>query len=339
MSARALPSVPPFAEHGGRLAAARVRYPEAPGPWLDLSTGISPWPYPVPPLDTAVWQRLPDPEDIASLCEAAREAYRAPPGSDVIPVAGTDLAIRLLPRLVDLAREVAILSPTYASHERAWNAAGHLVRRVSDVDALQRAAVAVVANPNNPDGRMVAHAELHDLAKRTATHRGLLVVDEAFADAVPGSSVLEPDADLSATVVLRSFGKFFGLAGLRLGFVITAHPIGKLLRPLLSDWPVSGPALAIGRTALRDVAWRSETCNRLADMAHRLDGVLGSAGLDVVGGTPLFRLAECSDAPALFERLATRGVLVRPFAQWPWLRFGLPETTAELGRLAEALRP
>ncbi len=331
-----------FRVHGGRLEAARRAHPGAPEPWIDLSTGINPIPYPLGTLPVEAFARLPDPADLAGLAETARAAYGAPSDLKVVPVAGSDLAIGLLPRLVAPGRRVAILAPAYGGHARAWAAAGHEVTEIAwDEGAAGRlgaADVAVVVNPNNPDGRLIPVPVLAQAAATAAARGALLVIDEAFADAVPGTSVLGSGIDLAATVVLRSFGKFYGLAGLRLGFALGGHPVLDALAAAVGDWPVSGPALLAGRRALADPAWQAAARERLMAAARRLDAVLTGAGLEVTGGTPLFRYARHPHAGAIFATLCRQGILTRPFAEAPdRLRFGLPADDQAFFRLRTAL--
>lgn len=320
--------------HGGALAGATARYGLPAEGWLDLSTGINPEPWPTPPLGAEAFTRLPDPADLARLVAAARRAYGAAADIRVSPVPGTDLALRLLPALMPESK-VAILSPTYSGHAEAWRDAGHSVRAVSDLPGAAGSTVVVLANPNNPDGRVTApDALLGALAALPAN--GLLVVDEAFAEVAPAVSIVPALGD-PRLVVLRSFGKFYGLAGLRLGFVLGAGPIVARLAALIGDWPVSGPALAIGRGALSDADWRETTRLRLAERRSRLDAVLARHGLTVTGGTDLFRLIAAADAGGLHERLARHGVWTRVFAERPgFIRFGVPRD-ADLARLDAAL--
>lgn len=328
--------VSPFLLHGGQLRLARARFPSAPEPWIDLSTGICPWPYPIPELAVECWNRLPDALDLEALLRQARAAYRVPEAAALAAVAGTDLAISVLPQLVLPATQVSIVAPTYSSHEKSWAAAGHRVRRVSDLGEIGADGLGVVVNPNNPDGRRWQPAELYEAAARLRERGGFLVVDEAFCDVTPELSVLDRDCSLANIVVLRSFGKFYGLAGVRLGFVATAHPIGAALRQAMSDWPVSGPAIAIGTAALADVTWTQTTRERLAATAARLDDTLRAARFEIAGGTSLFTLARHPRAHLMFERLADQGILVRPF-EGHVLRFGLPNCDEHFARLAQAL--
>ncbi|MDX7953475.1 threonine-phosphate decarboxylase CobD, partial [Lichenihabitans sp. Uapishka_5] len=314
------PAVAALAVHGGRIFAARAAFPDAPEPWIDLSTGINPHGYSIGSLPADAWQRLPDLEALAGLEAAARAFYRAGPQAGVVAAPGTQALIGLLPRLRPAAT-VAVLGFGYQEHPAAWRAAGCTVRVVEDVEALAAADVAVVINPNNPDGRTVSPFRLATLAQRMGQRGGLLVVDEAFAEA--GEASLLPHVEGPNTLVLRSFGKFFGLAGLRLGFALGDPALCAALRAGLGPWAVSGPALTIGTRALGDARWQADTRHRLIEAAARLDGLLEAAGLAVLGGTPLFRLARHAEAARIFERLGRAGILVRPFGPEPtWLRFG-----------------
>jgi cobalamin biosynthetic protein CobC len=323
--------------HGGRLAAARAAFPDAPRPWIDLSTGINPVPYPIPDLPGVLLARLPEPEALAGLEAAAAAAFGCRDPALVAAAPGTQALIGLLPLLRPPA-PVAILGPTYAEHAACWVAAGHAVATVPTPEALAEAEVAVLCSPNNPDGRRLQLSALVTLADRLAARGGWLVADEAFADLEPDSLSLAPAVPHPAIVVLRSFGKPYGLAGLRLGFALAPPPLMTRLRAALGPWPVSGPAIAIGTAALGDAQWRHAVAARLAQDAARLDAALEGAGLRVLGGTRLFRLAAHPSAPAIADALCRAGILVRRFADAPdRLRFGLP-APADWPRLNQALR-
>ncbi len=300
-------------EHGGDLAWARARFPEFAGEWLDLSTGVNPFPWPVGRIDAAAFRRLPSAADLDALCAAAAAAWGVESADRVAAAPGAQALIQLLARLRPPCR-VGIVGPTYGGHAAAWTDAGHTVTTADRPPP--GCAVVVVCNPNNPDGRIVPPARLREWAPAD----GWLIVDESFADVAPEACrrPLPPDV-----VVLRSFGKFFGLPGLRLGFALTAPEMAARLRRALGPWPVSGPALAVGAAALADTAWRDATRERLSAAARRLDTILARLGCAAVGGTALFRLVS---APAgLFERLGAHGIYARRFADRPeWLRFGLP---------------
>ena len=321
--------------HGGDLGAARQLFPAAPEPFIDLSTGINPFPYPLPPLGPALFARLPEPAAIERLAAIAAAAYGAPSAAHAVAAAGVQA---LLPHVFALAApgRAAVLAPTYAEHARVAALTGHQVRDVARIADLAGADLGILVNPNNPDGRIIARPDLLALADTLAP--GLLVVDEAFMDVAPADTGLASDAGRANLVVLRSFGKFFGLAGVRLGFALAAPPIAARLRAVLGPWAVSGPALAVGTAALADAAWIAATRARLAVAARRLDDLLGTAGLQVAGGTALFRLVHAPDAAQVFDQLGRAGIFVRRFAEQPgWLRFGLPGDEAAWQRLAAAL--
>lgn len=319
-------------EHGGDIDAAIARFGGAAGDWIDLSTGINRLPYPVPPISGHALTALPTRADTARAIGAARTAYGVAPTAACLAVAGAQAAIQLVPRLRRAGR-AAILSPTYNEHAAAFRAAGWKVEEPREAEALAGADAAVVVNPNNPDGRRHAPGELRALAGRV----GLLVVDESFADVAPELSLC-PHAGRPGLVVLRSFGKFHGLAGIRLGFVIAAEAEIARIAAAAGPWAVSGPALEIGASALADPAWAASTRERLAAGAARLDRLAGGTGWSALGGTTLFRLYETGDAVAAQARLARHRIWSRSF---PWsrglLRLGLPGPDPEWARLAAAL--
>ena len=321
-------------EHGGNLGEATRRFGEPEGGWLDLSTGINPVPYPSPDPAAADWHRLPDGGD--GLLETASAYYGT---AELVAVPGSQAAIQALPRL-RLGCRVAVLWPTYAEHAYRWERAGHRVERVT-AEQLEAASdevdVLVVAQPNNPDGRHFAPEYLRHLRRRLARREGWLVVDEAFADAWPGLS-LAPDAGEPGLVVLRSLGKFFGLAGARLGFVASHRAVRAGLTEELGPWAVAGPARAAGRTALADGDWQHRTRATLGAAAERMNGLLGEHGLAPAGGTDLFRWVPTAAAADWRDRLARHGVWVRRFEEPSGLRFGLPGSEAQWGRLEAALR-
>ncbi|WP_236108606.1 threonine-phosphate decarboxylase CobD [Zavarzinia marina] len=326
----------PLAVHGGRLAAARARFPMAPTPWLDLSTGINPDAYPIGDLPPEVFTRLPEPGDCARLEAVAAEAYGVADPALVMAAPGTQILIEILPHLVTPGR-VAVLGPTYGGHGPAWARAGHRVRPVETLAALETADYAVLVNPNNPDGRVIPAADLAALAARMAARGGLLVVDEAFADLEPGVSVA-PFLPLGGLVVLRSFGKTYGLAGLRLGFALSSPDMIAGLRASFGDWAVSGPAIAVGIRALADGRWRLGAMARAGERAARLDALMTAAGFTLIGGCRLFRLFARDDAGAWFQRFAEAGILTRPFPFRPdWLRLGVPGNDDGFARLAGVL--
>ncbi len=269
---------------------------------------------------------------------AAASAYGIYSDVETVAAPGTQVLIELLPKLFP-AKRVGILGFTYAEHAKCWRASGAEIVTVDHLDQLQDFDVAIVVNPNNPDGRLVPAADLRTLAEAMAKEGRRLIVDEAFIDILyPGSS-LAPYLMTKGTVLLRSFGKTYGLAGLRLGFAVAGHEDAALIRQALGLWAVSGPAIAIGKKALEDRAWLEATRDRLISDAVRLDSVVQKKGWSVVGGTPLYRLIACDHAELVFQRLAEAGILVRAFRDHPqWLRFGLPGIGSEWMVFAERMR-
>jgi cobalamin biosynthetic protein CobC len=323
--------------HGGNINAARCRFPNAPTPWIDLSTGINPRPYPIDAIAPDAWNRLPDPSELAALEQAARTAYGADPATAIVAAPGTQALLQWLPRVVP-ARRVGILGFTYGEHEKCWRAAGAEVTIVDAVSELTKFDVAVAVTPNNPDGRVLPANLLAATAGSLAETGGLLILDEAFMDVLERRHSLVPLLPRAGALVLRSFGKIYGLAGLRLGFAVASPKVAALLRAAMGPWAVSGPAIEIGRRALADAAWLESTLSWLDSAADRLDGLLRVAGFTIMGGTKLFRLASHHAASDWFERLAQCGILTRPFHSKPnWLRFGLPGAQEDWQRLETAL--
>lgn len=322
--------------HGGRIDAMSRAFPQAPLPWLDLSTGINPLAYPFPDLPRDVWTRLPT-AALRQSCEAAMATAFACNPAACRAVAGTELAIRHLPALLG-SRTVAVRAPSYADHATSWRKAGARVLTMTDpLTATGEADAVVVVNPNNPDGHRWSVEQL-DAARRELEGRGgWLIVDEAYAELDPARSVAGL-AGAGGLIVLRSFGKFFGLAGIRLGAVLAPPEFLQRLHEMLGEWDVSGPALAAGTRVYGDTGWQDDMRRRLADEARDLVAVLRGAGLDDIGGTDLFRYVRVGSAPALWRQLAERGIAVRRFAEDAHhLRIGLPGSAETLDRLAEAL--
>lgn len=329
-----------FAHHGGRLAVARALFSNAPQPWVDLSTGINRRSYRAPRATIAARSRLPESTQLAELESTAAGAFQVDDPARVVAVAGTELALRLLPYALRL-RDAAILGPTYSSHADAWKRAGARTRCVTDAtlnSCLNQALALTVVNPNNPDGRILPRERLLALHDGLAPD-GVLIVDEAFADLDPSISVsaIAGSERAPRVIVLRSFGKFYGLAGIRLGFVIASTSSAGAVRSLIGDWPVSVDAIAAGRAAYADRYWAERTREWLQHAAGRLDALLIRQGFEIVGGTSLYRLARAADARRRFLHLLQAGVLVRPFDHdETLLRFGIPHGRIEWARLAAA---
>lgn len=322
--------------HGGGISEAAARFGGAPEDWLDLSTGINPCPVALPEIDPRVWHRLPDGHLEQAARAAASRHYRT--GNLLpLPVPGTQAAIQLVPRLAGSAKRAAIFAPTYGEYARVLQAAGMVVDFVERVDDLAAAQFAVVVNPNNPTGRLFHPEEILAMAEAMASRGGLLVVDEAFGDLYPAASVAPHVADHDNLIVFRSFGKFFGLAGLRLGFAIAGAPVMESLREWLGPWAVSGPALALS-AKLMD-ADSEAVAKRIWERKAGLDAVLAGAGLKVIGGTGLFALVKHERAHELHEGLCGARILTRRFDYNPhWLRIGLAADEHGDRRFAEALQ-
>jgi cobalamin biosynthetic protein CobC len=320
-------------EHGGRLRKAAWQYGIAEADWLDLSSGLAPWPFPIPDIPLRAWARLPETDD--GLEQAACEYYGA---THILPVAGSQAAIQLLPRLRRTGK-VGVLSPCYAEHAEAWRRAGYIVREVLEQEVdffLESLDVLVVVNPNNPTGLSLTPQRLLDWHARLAQRGGWLVVDEAFMDITPQLS-LASQAHQVGLIVLRSFGKFFGLAGVRLGFVLAERNLLKLLAEQVGPWAVSGPTRVLGQVCLRDTVGHAQQRLRCESASQRLFDVLERHGLRPQGGCGLFQWMITDRAEQLHEFMAQRGILLRLFVDNSSLRFGLPDTEADWLRLEQGL--
>ncbi|WDH21267.1 threonine-phosphate decarboxylase CobD [Pseudomonas chlororaphis] len=319
-------------EHGGRLRKAAEQYGIAEADWLDLSSGLAPWPWPIPEIGMRAWARLPETDD--GLEQAARDYYGA---AHVLPVPGSQAAIQLLPRL-RRAGKVGVLSPCYAEHAEAWRRSGYIVREVLEQEVdffLDSLDVLVVVNPNNPTGLSLTPERLLDWHARLAQRGGWLVVDEAFMDNTPQLS-LAAQADQVGLIVLRSFGKFFGLAGVRLGFVLAELKLLKLLAEQVGPWAVSGPTRVLGQVCLRDREGHGRQRLRSEAASLRLAQLLERHGLKPQGGCALFQWLITDRAELLHEFMARRGILLRLFTHNSSLRFGLPADEADWSRLEQA---
>ncbi|KJZ18902.1 threonine-phosphate decarboxylase [Loktanella sp. S4079] len=294
-------------DHGGGIDAAIAQYGGTRAQWLDLSTGINPVPYPIPNISNDAWTALPDHGAFDLLYARARTFWNIPDTADIIGATGASAIIAALPRTAP-AGQVHIPGPTYNEHGAAFQAAGWQIS-----EGTSQAMVAV--HPNNPDGH---------LWTKNTLDAPFTIIDESFADVTPDQSLIHLAAR-PGTVVLKSFGKFWGLAGVRLGFAIGDPQIIAQLRDLLGPWQISGPALTIGAEALSDPAWADQTRKRLDKDAARLDALVTGHGAVLIGGTSLFRLYKVQNAQAAQDQLAQHYVWSRIFPYAPdWLRLGLP---------------
>lgn len=321
-------------EHGGRLRLATLQYGIALADWLDLSTGVAPYGLALPDIPASAWQRLPETED--GLESAACDYYGC---RSLLPVAGSQAAIQALPRLRRKSI-VGMMPLAYAEHAAAWRRYGHKLLTFSEASinrALERLDVLVLVNPNNPTGRFIEPEQLLQWHSRLAERGGWLVVDEAFIDCTPQQS-LARYSHLPGLVVLRSFGKFFGMAGARLGFVLAQQRLLHDLAEMLGPWPVSGPTRVIATAMLNDVEGQSVQRQQLLNDTQRLAQVLATHGLPALGGCSLFQWVATERAPQLHEYLANKGILLRHFERPQSLRFGLPADEVGWQRLNAALQ-
>jgi cobalamin biosynthetic protein CobC len=309
-------------DHGGGIDAAALKYGGARGDWIDLSTGINPHAYPVGDLTADAWAALPDQAAQKDLADSAASFWGVPAGAAVLATPGASAPIAMIPRLRPAAR-VHIATPTYNEHAAAFAAAGWSQSETADAADAQ-----VIVHPNNPDGRLFTPGDLH---------APMRIIDESFCDVAPAASLIAQSAT-PGTLVLKSFGKFWGLAGVRLGFVIGDPMLVARLAEMLGPWPVSGPALEIGARALKDSSWATTTRQRLATDADRLDKLILGTGATLVGGTTLFRLYNTPDASVWQDRLARHRIWSRVFPYNPrWLRLGLP-ASSHWSRLEAAMQ-
>ena len=306
-------------DHGGGLDGAAAQYGGRRADWLDLSTGINPVPYAITDFSTDDWTALPDAGAFDRLNQAARAFWNVPKGAAILPAPGASALIARIPALAARGR-VDIPAPTYNEHAAAFRAQGWEVAETAPT-------AQVMVHPNNPDGRLWHSSDV------TAP---LCVIDESFCDIAPVASLM-PLAEREGVIVLKSFGKFWGLAGLRLGFAIGDPKLIAKLADFIGPWAVSGPALRIGAQALQDQDWATQTRIRLSGDAARLDSLMNSHGATTVGGTSLFRLYDAGDAAAWQDRLAQAHIWSRIFPYSDrWLRLGLPAPD-QWNRLGAAL--
>ncbi len=322
-------------EHGGKLRHAARQYNIPLENWLDLSTGINPDGWLVPMIPAEAWARLPEDED--DLIQAATSYYGA---SNILPVAGSQAAIQALPLLRKKSR-VAILSPAYAEHAYAWKNAQHELTPLAfeDVEtAMNKKSfdVLLLVNPNNPTGQRFSPEILLNFHKKLAARGGWLLIDEAFIDSTPEIS-LAPFTHQKGLVILRSLGKFFGLAGARAGFVLAEQKLLEALKNRLGPWTISGPARFIASQALQDQAWQKTMRLQLSLNGQRLQKLLSRHDLTPTGGTTLFQWLRSDHASMIHEQLAQRAILTRLFDNPHSIRFGLPGNESDWKRLDTAL--
>ena len=341
--------------HGGAIDIAAQKHGIAAENWLDLSTGINPVGYPIPEIAPQYWQRLPLSSELTSLKHAASRYYQLPSPDHLVCTAGTQSLIQTIPfwlRDHTDIRSVHILGPTYAEHRRCWQRAGHICTdhdsnandRLKTARSLlttgDAGKVVILVNPNNPDGGLIPATEIEQLSKLAAYHHNWLIVDEAFIDCEPDQSICPHIDALSNTLILRSFGKFFGLAGIRIGCAVLPVKLAHDLEQRIGPWAIPGPSMHIATLAFDDLDWQTATRQRLNTDRQRLETmVTDHSPLKCIGATPLFLLFEGEMAAAVADHLAHAGILVRLFDHDATkVRFGLPGTDEDWKRLKTAFK-
>lgn len=322
-------------EHGGDLILASQKYDIPIADWLDLSTGINPNGWPVPTsFPTELWSQLPQQQD--NLIAAAQNYYQC---DSLIAVAGSQAAIQALPYLRNKSR-VGIITPAYAEHAYAWHQAGHKVIQLDSNtinEAITELNVLIIINPNNPSAELFTQKQLLSWHEQLVKKNGWLIVDEAFIDAEPQNSLVQ-HCPLDGLIVLRSLGKFFGLAGLRVGFVLTKKNLLSQLSERLGPWSIAHASRYIARLALQDHKWQQQCRHSLKQQGYRLQQLLTKIGLTPDGNSTLFQWVKTDNAEYIHRMLAEQGILTRLFNAPASLRFGLPKTELDWQQFETALQ-
>ena len=314
--------MPNTRDHGGGLDDAILKYGGNRTNWLDLSTGINPIPYPIPKVPNHFWHSLPDSQAQSALLSAARKFWKVPNGANIIASSGVSQLIAMLPSLLPV-NCVEIIGPTYNEHAAAFHSSGWTVGETGSVR--------VIVHPNNPDGNQ------HVISKQDAKNTDLMIIDESFCDVTPDETLINL-TDQNNVIVLKGLGKFWGLAGLRLGFAVAAPELIKKITDRVGPWAISGPAQFIGQAALTDNSWIIKTRSRLREDSLRLDNLMIEYGNKPLGGTDLFRLYEVKNATKIQNTLAKKFIWTRIFPYSSnWLRLGIPGTEAQWAQLINAL--
>ncbi len=336
-------------DHGGNLKQAMAYFGGNRDEWHDLSAGLNPNFYPVSEhiVRAEDWHRLPEMNE--EFLNAAREYYQC---ENLLAVAGSQAAIQALPRILSSGilslqpqSRVVVSSPSYAEHLHQWTRSGYFevceVPYLGLANAVSKADIMVVCNPNNPTGELIQPELLLEWAEYLACRGGFLIVDEAFADLQPHYSVASY-TEHAGLIVLRSFGKFFGLAGARLGFVAAQNHVLNRLAAHLGPWAVGEVAQNIARLALQDQLWQKSARQTLSLQGLRLRQLLSTQGIQSAG-TDLFQW--CSEqslqgrSQELWQFLAERRIWTRLFRQSAkGLRFGLPANELAWQALHSALQ-
>lgn len=323
--------------HGGQLQAIAQQYAIPIIQWLDLSTGIAPMGYPVGPLPALYWQRLPQP--CPTLLKAAQDYYGS---KHLLPIAGSQSLIQILPQICQqhgyANSQVWIPQVGYKEHQKAWQNAGYRLQLYTDLSELCHVTsgdIVLLINPNNPSGELLEHDRANGLYQKLKAKQALLIVDEAFMDGTPQHSLINA-LPCDKLIILRSVGKFFGLAGIRLGFVAASPKWLNLFAQALGPWAINGPAQYVGAQALADNTWQQQQRHALTDLSLGLAGLLQQHFNQIPRGTLLFQTIHLPHAPQVFDALCQQGVYVRLCDEQNALRFGIPDKQGLL-RLAQVL--
>ena len=308
--------------HGGDVETASKYFSIAKENWLDLSTGMNPLSYPVCELPQAIFEELPYVS--AEFCSAVTKYYGMP---NWLAVNGSQSVIQSLPSVLNEKQLFPILLPDfgYKEHQKHWQKTNELAfysslnekKAISSIhEALGRnnQQHVLVINPNNPTAAMISAEQLLAIAERLADGAHL-VVDEAFMDFSPECSLLKHEIPENV-VVMRSFGKFFGLAGLRLGFVFSSNKeILHSIDERLGLWQVNNPAQFIANKALADEKWIKDRQAKIVIMKqamHKLfQPVLGEPINLKTASLFLTYQADAQNVLTVYKMLAESAVLSR----------------------------
>ena len=305
-------------EHGGDIDNAIKKYGGNKDDWIDLSTGINPNHYPYKLINIRELQNLPYKNDIDNLNKLAKKYFQTT--ACVRAVSGAQGGINILPFLLP-NKTVSILSPTYNEYQNVFSNSLKKIINVKNLSELKKSQIAIICNPNNPDGKLYSNDNLLKISKSVE----YLIIDESFIDQYPRKSLSHKLDDQTNILILRSFGKFFGLAGIRLGFLISNKEIDKKIQFLIGNWPISNVAINVASKALIDHVWIMNTISFLKEGSYFLDCLASEINWKVVGGTNLYRLYETPNAHDAQNKLANFKIWSRRFSySKKWIRLGIP---------------
>lgn len=320
-------------EHGGNLERAMQSYGGSPSDWIDISTGISPFSASLPELRLSDWHRLPESASLDELAQIAQVYYAS--NQECIVTSGSQFLINHLPDL--LKGDIGILEPSYGEYAASFARHGREYNALDTIDEIDDVQSIILANPNNPDGRLYAQGELYELAEVLKKRDGYLVVDEAFCDVCDNASMLIADP-IENLIVLKSFGKFFGLAGARIGFVFAHNDVLHQIEQLQGPWSVSGPSISVAKYVLTCDGIHQDLLREISSRHSQFIQMLSDTRLKIIGGTKLFTLIEHENATDLHEHFLNKKILTRKFDYNAcWLRLGLTSSTEEDLRLKQAI--